>query len=132
MNWKSLSKLVLREKVCQKAKFENFYKFYSLWKLCWKAKIFIGKQNPWNSLTILTLLTNRSNSLSNTLSLDLQSSIVKNETWGVKNEGLYRYHRWRLTKGSPNKWFITLRKLYRTFILATINTPFQQPSLADG
>ena len=49
-----------------------------------ESKIFVGKQNPWNSLTILTLLTNRSNSRSNTLSLDLQSSIAQMKLEGSK------------------------------------------------
>ena len=69
--------MVLRINVCKKVKFAYFYKFNTLPSLRWKTK-------TSNSLTILTLLTNRANSHSNTLSLDLQSSIPKMKLEGSK------------------------------------------------
>ena len=131
MNWKSLSKMVLSVKVCKKAKFAYFYKFYSLWTLFWKAKYSLESKilrfthNPHTSHKFTQTLTLNSFSWSPKLN-------CANEAWGVENEVLYRHHRKRVTKGSPNKWFITLMKHYKTFIPATINTPFQQPSLANG
>ena len=131
MNWKSLSKLVLRVNVCKKAKFAYFYKFYSLWTLCWKAKSSLERKilrfthNPHTSHKFAQTLTLNSFSWSPKLN-------CVNEACGVENEVLYRHHRWRETQGSPNKWFITLSKHYSTFNLATINTLFQKPSLANG
>ena len=85
-----------------------------------------------NSITILSTLTN----LTQTLTLSFSSCYPKikcaNEDHGIENEGLYIKYRWRVAQELSNKWFITLRKHYSTFTLATINAPFQYPALADG
>ena len=84
MNWKSLSKLVLSIKVCKKAKFANFSKFYSLWTLCWKAKSSLESKILGIHSQSSHFSQIHTSSHSNTLSLDLQSSIAQMRLEGFK------------------------------------------------
>ena len=84
-----------------------------------------------NSITILSNLINLTQTLTLSLSPCSPKPNCANEAQGVKNEGLYSIYRRSKTQGSPNKWFIILRKHYITFTLATINAPFWYPTLAD-
>ena len=60
---KSLSKLVFRKKVCQKAILANFCMFYSLWQVCLEAKSSLESKileigfNPHTSLTLVQTFT---------------------------------------------------------------------------
>ena len=79
---KSLSKLVLREKVCQKAILANFCKFYSFLQTCLKAKSSLESKilefgfNPHTSLT-----------LAQTFTLTLLRSISKAQNAQMRLEG---------------------------------------------
>ena len=131
-NWQKFVKTGFSQESLSKSHFSKIFHVSLTLTNFLESKIFVEKQNPWIQFQSSHFSHTCSNFHSNSSLLDLQSSKCTNEAWGVENIGLYSHYRRRETQGSPNKWFITLRKHYRTFNPATINTPFRQPSLADG
>ena len=97
-------------KWCDKFKF-SYFTMFSRFTSFDEMKI-LGNSNK-----ILSNIKNLKQAL--TLSLSSCSPKIKcaNEAQGVENKRLYRRYRRRETQGSPNKWFITLRKHYRTLTL---------------
>ena len=131
-NWEKFVKTGFTQEILSKSHFSKLLQVLLTLTNWLKRKIFDGKQNSWIWFQSSHFSHTCSKFHSNTSSLDLQSWKCTNEAWGVENMGLYCHYRRRETQRSPNKWFTTLRKHYRKFNPATINTPFQQPSLADG
>ena len=101
--WSLVKKCFVFWKWCEKFKFSYFEKFSHFTNFD-KMKILE------NLNKILFTLGN----LKQTLTLSLSSCSTKlkcaNESHGVKNGGLYRNYRQRVTQYSSNKWFIILRK----------------------
>ena len=125
-SWMQICLLVINW--CKNVVFDYFFKCFTLHTLhttSMEMTNFEFTHNPHTSHKFTQTLT---------LTLFFLVSKAQLRKWSLRgqNEGLYRHHRWRVTQGSPNKWFITLREHYSTFTLATINSPFWYPSLADG
>ena len=131
-NWEKFVKTGFTQESLSKIHFSKLLQVLLTLKNLLESKIFVWKQNSWILFQSSHFSHTRSNFLSNSSSLDLQSSNAQMGLEGSQNGGLYSHYRQRETQGSPNKWFITLRKHYGKFNPTAINTPFRQPSLADG
>ena len=82
MNWEKFVKIGFAQKqVCQKAILENFYKFYSLWKICWKAKSSLERK-----IHELSYNPHTSHKIAQTFTLTLLLSISKVQLckWGLR------------------------------------------------
>ena len=83
-NWEKFVKTGFTQESLSKRHLANFYKFYSLWKICWKAKSSLESEILEFSFQSSHFSQNRSNFHSNTSSLDLQSSIAQMNIQGSK------------------------------------------------